>query len=138
MAEEVVASFAGPLNSFGINLSVTNASTLEVRSFGISGHTAKFPVVWDSVGVISGPATVLGTNGTDTEHFLTRFSGFAPGEAVKYTGIDPDFAGDTSSGVRVLDLTGCRAIVMFSNGTTGFGEFHPTDKGTLQAIISRP
>ena len=43
MAEEVVATFTGPLDSFSINLSVENASNADVRSFAISSLTAKFP-----------------------------------------------------------------------------------------------
>lgn len=137
MAEEVVATFAGPLDSFSINLTLGNASRSQVRSFGISGRTAKFPVTWDSLGAFSGPATVLSTTGLDSEVALVRFSGFAPGEQVTFRGIDPDFTGDTSAGVRVLDLSGTRALVLFSDGTTGFGEFEPTDEGTLRAVIPK-
>jgi hypothetical protein len=137
MAEEVVGTFAGPLNSFSINLRLDNASRSQIRSFGISGRTAKFPVTWDDFGTFAGPATVLSTTGLDTEVVLVRFSGFDPGEQVAFTGIDPDFTGDTSSGVRVLDLSGARAYVLFSDGLTGFGEFEPTDGGTLRAVITK-
>lgn len=138
MAEEVVATFDGPLDSYSINLMVDNASRVEVLTFGISGRTAKFPITWDSVGEISGQATVVGTEGEDTEVFLTTFSGFGPGQNVKYSGMDPDFTGASSSGVRVLDMCGSRATVFFSDGTTGFGEFHPTNDGMLKAVITRP
>ena len=138
MAEEVVATFDGPLDGFSITLSITNSSTSAVRVFGISGRTAKFPVTWDSFGTYSGTPTHTGNTGTDTEVLLARFSGFDNGETVKFTGIDPDFTGDTSSGIRVLDLVGSRATVFFADGTTGFGVFEVTDKGKVQAIVTRP
>jgi hypothetical protein len=137
MAEEVVATFSGPLNSFSINLTLENASNSVIRGFGISGRTAKFPVTWDTFGAFSGPATVTSTVGTDTEVIFLRFSNFDPGDTLNFSGIDPDFTGDTSSGIRVLDISGARAIVLFADGTTGFGEFEPTDEGTLQAIITK-
>jgi hypothetical protein len=137
MAEEVVATFSGPLNSFSINLRIDNASQSQVRSFGISGRTAKFPVTWDSFGAFAGPATILSTVGLDTEVVMVRFSGFDAGEQVSFSGIDPDFTGDASAGVRVLDMAGSRAVVQFSDGTTGFGEFEATDGGTLRAVISK-
>jgi len=137
MAEEIVATFSGPLNSFSINLTLENASKSVVRSFGISGRTAKFPITWDSFGTFSGPAGVTSMVGVDTEVIFIRFSNFDPGEKVKFSGIDPDFTGDTSSGVRVLDMSGSRAIVLFADGSSGFGEFEATDKGTLQAIITK-
>jgi hypothetical protein len=41
MAEEVVATFSGPLDSFSINIAIDNASNSDVREFGISGRTAR-------------------------------------------------------------------------------------------------
>jgi hypothetical protein len=139
MAEEVVATFEGPLDSFSITLSINNSSTLAVRTVGISGRTAKFPVTWDSFGTFSGaPVIHAGTTGLDTEVVLLRFTGFDNGKTVKFTGVDPDFTGDTSSGIRVLDLVGSRATAFFADGTTGFGEFEVTDKNTVRAVITRP
>ena len=139
MAEEVVATFDGPLDSFSITLSITNSSTLSVRTFGISGRTAKFPVTWDSFGTYSGaPVVHTGNTGLDTEVVLAHFTGFDNGKTVKFTGIDPDFTGDVSSGIRILDLTGCRATVFFSDGTTGFGEFEATENNKLRAVLTRP
>jgi hypothetical protein len=137
MAEEVVAIFSGPLNSFSINLTLENASQSVIRAFGISGRTAKFPITWDSFGAFSGPAAVTSTVGIDTEVIFMRFSNFDPGDTVKFNGIDPDFTGDVSSGVRVLDISGARAVVIFGDGSTGFSEFKATDKGTLQAVITK-
>ena len=137
MAQEVVATFNGPLNSFSINLTVQNDSSSDVRMFGISGRTAKFPITWDNFGTFAGPATVTSTIGLDTEVVLQRFSNFNQGEQVSFSGIDPDFTGDTSSGVRVLDISGARAVVIFSDGETGFGEFEVNDDGELQAIITK-
>jgi hypothetical protein len=137
MAEEVVATFSGPLSSFSINLTLENASKSAVRSFGISGRTAKFPVTWDTFGAFSGPATVMSTVGLDTEVVYVRFSNFDPGETLKFNGIDPDFTGDASSGVRVLDMSGARTVVQFADGTSAFGEFKATDKGTLQAVMTK-
>ena len=48
MAEEAVATFIGPLNSFSINLRIENATQTEIRAFGISGRTAKFPITWET------------------------------------------------------------------------------------------
>jgi len=137
MAEEVVATFSGPLNSFSINLTLENATRSDVRAFGISTRTAKFPMTWDSFGVFSGPATVTSTAGIDTEVVMARFANFGPGDVVTFSGIDPDFTGDSSSGARVLDMSGSRAVVLFADGSTGFGEFDATDDGTLQAVITK-
>ena len=137
MAEEVVATFSGPLSSFSINLTLENATRSDVRAFGISSRTAKFPATWDNFGAFSGPATVMSMAGLETEVVLVRFGNFGPGETVTFSGIDPDFTGDTSSGVRILDMSGSRAVVLFADGSTGFGEFQATDDGTLQAIITK-
>ncbi|MFC5800345.1 hypothetical protein [Streptomyces formicae] len=137
MAEEVVATFDGPLNSFSINLALSNATSSEVQSVGISGRTAKFPVTWDSMGTFGGPATLTSTVGVDTEVVIANFTGFSPGEQVSFTGIDPDFTGAPSAGVRVLDMAGTRAFAQFADGTTGFGEFEATTAGTLRAVISK-
>jgi hypothetical protein len=137
MAEEVVATFSGPLNSFSINLTLENASNSVVRAFGISGRTAKFPITWDTFGTFSGPASVTSKVGADTEVILLRFANFDPGDTLNFNGIDPDFTGDISSGVRVLDISGARSVVLFADGSTGFGEFDATDEGTLQAVITK-
>ena len=137
MAEEVVATFAGPLDSFSINLTLDNATNSQVRTFGISGRTAKFPVTWDDFGFPTGPATVISTDGLDSEVVLVRFANFSSGQQESFNGIDPDFTGDVSAGVRILDISGSRALVLFADGTSGFGEFQPTDEGTLQAVISK-
>ena len=102
MAEEVVATFSGPLDSFSINLTIDNASNSDVREFGISGRTAKFPVTWDSFGSLAGPVTATATDGVDTEVVMVHLSNFGPGVQASFNGIDPDFTGDSSSGVRVL------------------------------------
>ncbi|MEU6708990.1 hypothetical protein [Streptomyces wuyuanensis] len=137
MAEEVVATFAGPLNSFSINLTLSNSTTSDVAAVGISSRTAKFPVTWDSMGTFGGPATLTSTVGVDTEVVIANFTGFSAGEQVSFTGIDPDFTGAPSAGVRVLDMAGTRAFVQFADGTTGFGEFEATTTGTLRAVISK-
>ena len=137
MAEEVVATFAGPLNSFSINLTISNASAADVVSVGISGRTAKFPVTWDDMGTFSGPATLTSTVGVDTEVVIANLSGFSAGETVSFTGIDPDFTGAPAAGVRVLDLAGARVFAQFADGTTGFGEFEATTAGTLRAVMSK-
>lgn len=137
MAEEVVATFAGPLNSFSINLTISNASGSEVQSVGISGRTAKFPVTWDSMGSFAGPATLSSTVGVDTEVVIANFTGFSPGEQVTFSGVDPDFTGATSAGVRVLDLVGGRAFVQFADGTTAFGDFEVTSAGTVRAVMTK-
>jgi hypothetical protein len=137
MAEEVVATFPGPLNSFSINLRIENTSNSDVRAFGISGRTAKFPITWDTFGAFSGPATVTSTEGIDTEVVFLRFANFGKGETVNFNGIDPDFTGDTSAGVRVLDISGARAVVVFADNSTGFGDFAVDDDGTLRAIITK-
>jgi len=58
MAQELVATFSGPLSSFSINLTLDNSSKSLVRAFGLSGRTAKFPTTWDSFGSFSGPTAV--------------------------------------------------------------------------------
>jgi hypothetical protein len=73
----------------------------------------------------------------DTEVVIANFSGFGPGEEVSFTGIDPDFTGDPVTPVRVLDMSGARAFVQFSDNTTAFGEFEATTAGTLRAVISK-
>ncbi|MEJ2711319.1 MAG: hypothetical protein P8074_27170 [Anaerolineales bacterium] len=137
MAEEVVATFSGPLNSYSINMRLENASHSAIRGVGISGRTAKFPITWDSFGVMAGPAILTSTVGLDSEVVFMRLSNYGPGDTLHFNGIDPDFTGDNSSGVRVLDITGARAVVLFADGDTGFGEFEPTDDGTLRAIITK-
>lgn len=137
MAQELVATFAGPLNSFSINLTLENATSSAVRTFGISGRTAKFPVTWDSIGTLSGPATVTSTIGVDTEVVLVNFANFDPNDVVTLTGVDPDFTGDPSAGVRVLDIAGSRVIVYFADGSTTFGEFESTEAGTLMAVATK-
>ena len=77
MAEEVVATFSGPLDSFSINLTIDNASNSDVREFGISGRTARFPVTWDSFGSLAGPVTATATNGVDTEVVMVHLSNFS-------------------------------------------------------------
>ena len=89
------------------------------------------------VGVLGGPVTATATDGEDTEVVMVHLSNFGPGVQASFTGIDPDFTGDSSSGVRVLDMEGSRAFVLFSDGTSGFGEFEPTDNGTLRAVITK-
>lgn len=137
MADELVATFNGPFDSFSINLSLQNTSGGSIRSFGISGRTAKFPVTWDTIGSASGPATVLSTDGLDTEVVTIRFSNFDDGETVDFSGIDPDFTGSSSSGVRVLDIEGARAMVFFDDGTSAFAEFEATDEETLMAVLTK-
>jgi len=137
MAQELVATFDGPLNSFSINLSLQNASTGDVREVGISTRTAKFPILFDTFGSYSGPATLVGTDGVDTEVVTARFANFAPDKTVKFAGLDPDFQGDVSSGVRVGDLAGTRLLVLFADGSTGFGEFEPTNDGKLRAVATK-
>ena len=137
MAQEVVATFTGPLNSFSINLTIENASKSEIRELGLSGRTAKFPVTWDSLGTLSGPAVLTGTAGLDSEVVLLSFSNFGPGATVKLVGIDPDFTGDSASGVRVLDMAGARVSALFGDGTSGFGEFQATDDGMLRATLAK-
>lgn len=144
MAEEVVATFDGPLDSFGINLTIENATAAsQVREFGISGRTAKFPVTWESFGVysvVSGSVMLTDIIGLNTEVLLAKFSatdGFDPGNAVRFTGIDPDFTGDPVSGVRVLDMAGARAMVIFHDLSSAFGEFEPTDDGRLRAVLTK-
>ncbi len=137
MAQEVVATFSGPLNSFNINLTVENATNSDIRELGISGQTSKFPVTWDSFGSFSGPANLISTTGLDTEVVLLSFANFSGGAAVTLSGIDPDFTGDISSGVRVLDISGARAVALFADGTSAFGEFIVTDNDTLQAVLTK-
>jgi hypothetical protein len=137
MAEEVVATFSGPLDSFSVNLTLDNASASDVRAFGVSGRTAKFPVTWDTFGTYAGRPTLISTTGEDTEVVMVKFANFSPGLSVTFSGLDPDFTGDASSGVRILDLEGSRAIVFFADGTTGFGVFEPTDDATLRAVITK-
>ncbi len=137
MAQELVATFDGPLDSFSINLNLQNASSTDVREIGVSARTAKFPILFDTFGAYSGPATLVGTDGIDTEVVTARFANFSPDKAVKFSGIDPDFQGDVSSGVRVGDLIGSRLLVLFADGTTGFGEFQPTNDGKLRAVATK-
>jgi len=137
MAQELVATFDGPLDSFSINLSLQNASSGEVREVGVSTRTAKFPILFDTFGSYSGPATLVGTDGVDTEVVTARFANFSPDKAVKFVGMDPDFQGDVSSGVRVGDFAGSRMVVLFADGSTGFGEFQPTNDGKLRAVATK-
>ena len=137
MAQELVATFDGPLDSFSINLNLQNASSGEVREVGVSTRTAKFPILFDTFGSYSGPATLVGTDGVDTEVVTARFANFSPDEAVKFVGMDPDFQGDVSSGVRVGDFAGSRMVVLFADGSTGFGEFQPTNDGKLRAVATK-
>ena len=137
MAQELVATFDGPLDSFSINLSLQNASSGEVREVGVSTRTAKFPILFDTFGSYSGPATLVGTDGVDAEVVTARFANFSPDKAVKFVGMDPDFQGDVSSGVRVGDFAGSRMVVLFADGSTGFGEFQPTNDGKLRAVATK-
>lgn len=137
MAQELVATFSGPLNSFSINLTLQNASSTDVREVGISTRTAKFPIIFDSFGGFSGPAVLLGTDGVDTEVVTARFSNFSPNDTVVFSGIDPDFQGDVSSGVRVGDFQGSRLLVLFADGSTAFGEFEATNAGTMRAVATQ-
>jgi len=134
MAHDVIASFGGPLSGFAIELSVVNTSGIEVKAFGISGRTARFPITFDSMGMFSGPATLTGVSGVNTEVIIAHLNGFTPDETVRFEGIDPDFTGDNSSGVRVFDLEGCRFLVIYADGSNGSGEFAIDDEGTLRAV----
>ncbi len=136
MAQEVVATFPGPLSSFSINLQLDNSTKSFIRAVGISSQTAKFPAIWDSFGSPSGPVSVISTNGLDTQVVFLRFSGFAPGEKINFNGIDPDFVGDSSSGVHVGDLAGTRIVVVLPDLTARFGEFEATDSGELRAVVT--
>lgn len=135
MTDTVIATFEGPLDGFSINLSVLNSTTSDIRVFGISGGTAKFPLVWDSFGAYSGPATLGTTTGVDTEVVMVRFTGFSANETVRFTGIDPDFMNDNVSSVRVLDIMGAKAIALFADGTSAFAVFEPTIDGKLRAVL---
>jgi len=137
MANQLRASFAAPLDSFSINLTLENQTKCDIVGFGISGRTSKFPITWDSFGVFGGPANVVSTVGVDTEVVFLRFQNFGPGDSVTFSGIDPDFTGDVSSGVRVGDIAGGRIVVLFSDGTTGFGEFVEGGGGILVAEAAK-
>jgi hypothetical protein len=90
MAEEVVATFSGPLSAVvgpppvaGSELTVHNATSHNIKEFGISGRTAKFPVTWDEFpkpsGGPVGDVTIVGEN---TEVVMVRFQHFNPTETV--------------------------------------------------------
>ncbi len=110
-AESVTATFPGPLDSFSINLTIVNGSSESIVSFVLDGQRETDAITWDSMGSFSGPATLEMLNGEDTEVVVAIFSGFDPGEAVSFTGIDPDFTGDPSSGVTIGDIAGLRSAV---------------------------
>lgn len=135
MADTVIATFDGPLDGFAINLTITNDADGEIRAFGISGRTARFPMTWDSFGAFSGPATLGTVTGVDTEVIMARFTNFGSGDTIRFTSVDPDFTGDNVSSVRVLDLEGCKTTVLFSDGTTAFGCFEVTTDAELRAVM---
>lgn len=142
MADLVVATFA-PLNATvpAAQLRVQNDSglTLDVDRFGISGRTAKFPVTWDGFAVAADPTqSVVSISGVGDEVVFVTLNNFDAGDFVTFT-VDADFTGDPNppspSVVRVLDISGARAMVVFSDNTTAFGVFEPAVDGSLRAVM---
>lgn len=150
MADEVVATFSGPLNSVvgsapgGSTLTVRNATNENIREFGISGRTAKFPIRWDVFPEPRGSAVgTVAITGVNTEVVMVTFPDFNPGETVEFKDpatsveIDADLARDPISNVKVLDLEGARAVAVLASGATAFGEFEATANGTLRAVLTK-
>ena len=104
---QILAGFPGPLDSYSINLMIINNTNQPIWLFTLNGRYAHHgPLIWDSMGTFAGPATLRHLKGVDTQSVMAVFSGFDPGETVTFTGIDPDFIGDPSSGVRVGEIAG--------------------------------
>lgn len=131
---KVTAIFSKPMNSTANKITIVNKTNRDIRGFGLSGRVTKYPITWDSFGGASGPVTVTSTKGVDTNDVYIKFSGFDPGEKVSF-GLDADFTGDKSSGVRVRDLRGVRAIAQLDNGKFLFGEFKKDSHGNLSAVL---
>jgi hypothetical protein len=114
--ETVIATFPGPLDSYSIDLTILNNTSGELTSFTLDGQREVDPITWDDMGSFSGPATLEALEGVDTEVVVATFSGFESGEAIGFSGIDPDFTGDPSSGVTVGDLAGILSEVVTTVG----------------------
>ena len=136
MAEEFILSFAGSGEDTARACKLYNGTNAVIRNVGISARTAKFPITWDYFEAMDGSATLLHTEGLDTEVIFFYFANFNAGEVVYFNAIDPDFSGDNNSWVQVGAIAGSRVIVVYEDGTSGFGELQ-IDKGTLQAVISK-
>ena len=142
MANEFIASFEGPLDSFNPNFKLHNGSDQEIGTVAFSGKTAQFPITWDRIGEMKdsnvGDPTkpfLAGTRGEDEEIVYMYFYGFKPGETLYFSGGDLDFTGDPSSVVPVGAIEGTKVLILLANGYPYTGEFK-VDQRRMQAVIS--
>jgi hypothetical protein len=152
MANEVVATFAAPLNrnlngsAFANSLTIANAANATLDSFGISGRTARFPVTWSRFdGFVANPGSAVAlqnTVGVGSEVVHVTFAGFDPTESASFTQIDADFTNEPQppdSVVEVLDLEGARAVAILVGGASATGEFEVAIVGgnaVLRAVLT--
>ena len=134
--------FEGFADSYARKCIFSNETGTLATIIGLSSRTAQFPVTWSNFGQIEGAddsntPSLEKMDGKDTEVIQFYFSYFFSGSKVIFNGIDPDFTGDTNSGVKVEALVGSRVTVFFQDGYQGFGEFQISD-GKLQAVVTRP
>lgn len=116
-------SFAGPDDSFAINLTLGNSgvSTTNVTSITLNGNTAaSFPILWDYAGSPSIGGTTI--SGEDTRILTISGLNLAPGASFQLLSMDPD--GDPSpAGVEVGQLIGVTATFTFADQSTWEGVF---------------
>ena len=130
----------GPDNSTTINIRIFNdaASTSDIVSILLDGSAGMgFPVLWDDLGTINGPAgATVATAGVDTQMVTLSFTdnpdGFNPGEQIDLLGVDVD--GDPGpADPSVQQLVGVRVHITFEDGTTLWGDFVDVRDGGLVA-----
>ena len=137
MANEFIVSFEDDLTSCNPNFKLYNGTDAQVLGVGISTSTAKFPILWDTIGEISGEPQLSyqeGKSGEDTPFLFLNFDSFKPGETLSITGTDFDFPGSPTSMVRQEALVGSRVVVMFERSPASYGELK-ADQGILKAVI---
>lgn len=110
---------SGPDSDFSINLTFSNLSTAGeiITSLFLDGSTATaYPVLWDSIGTLSGQTATV--SGLDTQLVDFSFtSSWDPTESFSLSGMDPD--GDPGPvGLTIGELAGVTVGATFSTGAT--------------------
>lgn len=132
-------SIAGPLDSSTINMQFENDSTAgeSILSLILDGNPATPPIIWDSLGFLSGQSAEFLGIGTRVVT-LDFLSSFDAGENFLLSGMDPD--GDpVPAGIPVSGLLNVAVTAVFSDQSAVRYQFasDPTDGG-LRLVVSTP
>ncbi|WP_250657026.1 PEP-CTERM sorting domain-containing protein [Alkalimarinus coralli] len=110
---------SGPDSSFSINFDYLNTSTTGdvITSLYMDGSTAAaFPILWDSVGSLSGQTATV--SGVDTQLVNFDFtSSWDAGESFSLSSVDPDGV-PSPAGVTIGQLLGVQVGVEFASGAS--------------------